>query len=186
MSDTKASRTRDTLIQAANQVLVRDGINHLTLESVAQVAGVSKGGLLYHFPSKEALVEGMIDHYLTQFERRLESYLAQSGGNQPGDWLRAYIHATFDTDADEVAVSAGLLAAIGVNPDLLKPMQARYDSWQAHIDADAGENRALAGIIRLALDGLWMSDLFGMAPPDPALRKQMLSTLLDLSKAAHP
>ncbi len=68
MSDTKASRTRETLIQAANQVLVRDGINHLTLEAVAQVAGVSKGGLLYHFPNKEALVEGMIDHYLSQFE----------------------------------------------------------------------------------------------------------------------
>ncbi|MEO8607779.1 MAG: TetR/AcrR family transcriptional regulator [Chloroflexota bacterium] len=183
MSDTKASRTRETLIQAANQVLVRDGINHLTLEAVAQLAGVSKGGLLYHFPNKEALVEGMIDHYLSQFEARLDSYLQVSGVTpKPGDWLRAYIHATFDTDAEETAISAGLLAAIAVNPDLLKPLQARYDTWQARIVAESGENRALATIIRLALDGLWMSDLFGMAPPDGALRAEILSTLLNLSK----
>jgi AcrR family transcriptional regulator len=185
MNDTKASRTRDTLIQAANQVLVRDGINHLTLEAVAQVAGVSKGGLLYHFPNKEALVEGMIDHYLSQFENRLDAYLQQYGENKPGGWLRAYIHATFDTDADETAVSAGLLAAIAVNPDLLKPMQARYDTWQARIEDDAGADRALATIIRLALDGLWMSDLFGLAKPDAALRQQLLSTLLNLSKETN-
>ncbi|MBZ0289385.1 MAG: TetR/AcrR family transcriptional regulator [Anaerolineae bacterium] len=186
MNDTKAARTRETLIQAANQVLVHDGISHLTLEAVAEAAGVSKGGLLYHFPGKEALVEGMIDHYLTRFEHRLESYLPQHGDNQPGNWLRAYIRATFDTDDEETAVSAGLLAAIGINPDLLKPMQARYAAWQARIDAEAGDNRILATVIRLALDGLWMSDLFGMAPPDSDLRAQLLSTLLNLSKDTTP
>jgi AcrR family transcriptional regulator len=180
MNDTKAFRTRETLVQAANQVLVRAGINHLTLEAVAQVAGVSKGGLLYHFPNKEALVEGMIDHYLSQFERRLDSYLRQYGENRPGDWLRAFIHATFDTDDDEVAVSAGLLAAIAVNPDLLEPMQARYAAWQARIEADSGENRALATVIRLALDGLWVSDLFGMAPVQGQDRDAVRATLLAL------
>ena len=36
------------------------GVAKLTLEAVAKEAGVSKGGLLYHFSNKEALIEGMI------------------------------------------------------------------------------------------------------------------------------
>ncbi|MDO8275460.1 MAG: TetR/AcrR family transcriptional regulator, partial [Serpentinimonas sp.] len=44
--------TRNALLEATNTVILRDGIAHLTLEAVAKEAGVSKGGLLYHFPSK--------------------------------------------------------------------------------------------------------------------------------------
>jgi hypothetical protein len=32
-------------------------------------------------------------------------------------------------------------------------------------------------VIRLALDGLWMADLFGLAPPQGALREQVMATL---------
>lgn len=179
MTGQKAAQTRSKIIQAANQITLVDGINQLTLEAVAETAGISKGGLLYHFPSKETLIESMIDHYLSQFEARLERYLAQGTG-KAGDWLRAYVQATFDTDEAETAISAGLMAAIAVKPELLQPMQARYRLWQQRLNT--GHDPALSTIIRLAMDGLWVVEMLGMAPPDATLRSQILNRLLALSQ----
>ena len=47
-----ASETRDRILDALQRILVRKGTAAVTLESVAAEAGVSKGGLLYHFRSK--------------------------------------------------------------------------------------------------------------------------------------
>jgi AcrR family transcriptional regulator len=48
--------------------VVEEGVSGMTLEAVAREAGVSKGGLLYHFPSKEALIGGMIGRLIDRFE----------------------------------------------------------------------------------------------------------------------
>ena len=50
------SATREKLLQSASQVVVEKGVDALTLAAVAKQAGVSKGGLLYHFPNKNALI----------------------------------------------------------------------------------------------------------------------------------
>ena len=50
----------DTIIDAAEVVVAEVGAAHMTLDAVAGKAGISKGGLLYHFPTKEALLEAMI------------------------------------------------------------------------------------------------------------------------------
>src|SRR5262245_31273340 len=55
-----ATTLRDRLLDAAEAVVVRQGIGNLTLEAVAAEAGMSKGGLLHHFPSKDRLIEGMV------------------------------------------------------------------------------------------------------------------------------
>ena len=60
-------KTRAALLDAASRIVQQRGVEHLTLELTAQEAGISKGGLLYHFPSKEALIKGMIQSYLERF-----------------------------------------------------------------------------------------------------------------------
>ncbi|MFQ4148222.1 TetR/AcrR family transcriptional regulator [Arthrobacter sp. LAPM80] len=51
---------RDRVLSAYEDLLIRDGPRAATLDAVATAAGVSKGGLLYHFKSKEALKEGLL------------------------------------------------------------------------------------------------------------------------------
>src|SRR5438034_644724 len=48
------------LLDAAEAVVVRQGIANLTLDAVAAEAGMSKGGLLHHFPTKDRLVEALV------------------------------------------------------------------------------------------------------------------------------
>ena len=59
---TARESTRDRLLDAAEALLVEAGPRGLTLDAVAAAARVSKGGLLYHFRSKDALVEGLVMH----------------------------------------------------------------------------------------------------------------------------
>ena len=51
---------RDQLLDAAERVVRRDGVARLTLDAVAAEAGTSKGGLLYHFASRDALITAMV------------------------------------------------------------------------------------------------------------------------------
>lgn len=171
MTHKQSTHTRELLITAANQVLLSQGAAQLTLDAVAQAAGVSKGGLLYHFASKDALIEAMVEHYVTHFESRLARY-----PDAAHHWLRAYIQAAMTEDPEETAFSAAVLAAVAINPTLLEPLRAAYQGW--HTQLDAAPDPVLAAIIRLALDGLWLADLLNLAPPPPHLRAQILQRLL--------
>jgi len=48
--------TQQSIIAAARRIVQRDGVAHLTIEAVAREAGFSKGGVLYHFPTKDSLI----------------------------------------------------------------------------------------------------------------------------------
>jgi AcrR family transcriptional regulator len=158
MVDIRTLKTQEKILRAASQVTLDDGIGQLTLEAVASKAGISKGGLLYHFNTKEALIEGMIDYHLSRFETRLEEKLAQHH-----HWLKAYIEASLQGDPVEDQMSVSLLAAVVLNPELLNPLRERYQRWQEKFTAHS-QGTIAPTAIRLILDGLWISNLLNLAP----------------------
>jgi len=183
---------RHAILDAAARLVLRDGVAHLTLEAVAAEAGVSKGGLLYHFKTKEALIRGMVAAYVEGFDAEIERLVAAAvaaGEPVAGRWTRAYLRASFDPDpgtpfsgADirpDHAVS--LLAAVANDPSLLAPVREQTGAWQARIEQD-GVAPGLATAIRLAADGLAYAELFGFAPPGADLRRQVLDALLRLTR----
>ncbi len=62
MSETP--HTREEILTAAERVIAQLGVKRLTIEQVAKAAGMSRGGLLYHFASKEALIQGMQTRFI--------------------------------------------------------------------------------------------------------------------------
>jgi AcrR family transcriptional regulator len=181
-----AQTTRQQILHAAFVLIRRKGVARLTIEAVAQEAGLSKGGVLYHFRSKEALIQAMVASLVERFDadimaaRREEPEGEQ---NAPGSWLRAYIRASAGP-AEEDDDTAALLAAVSNDPSLLAPLQEQYARWQAQAGGD-GVDPALAMVIRLALDGLWMADLFGLAAPQGALRDRVFAALERLACTAN-
>lgn len=181
-----ARATRENILHAAAQIVTAQGVATLTLEAVAHTAGVSKGGLLYHFPSKDALIGGMIEALLDEFEQELALHLqSEPDLAAPGAWLRAYTATWFATDSADVTASAGLLAAVATNPQLLAPARARFAQWQERATHD-GVDPALATLIRLALDGLLLADMLQLAPPEAGLRQQLGQLLHDLATPVTP
>lgn len=175
--NTKSARTKQQIVLAAARVITQTGIQTLTLDAVAAAAGISKGGLLYHFPSKEALIIGMIDLFIEQFDRNLIAKLG-STSETPNAWIRAYIVTSLEAVSGEFELSAALMAAVEVNPALLDPLRERYAYWQSKFDQAV--NPSLARIIRLAIDGWWITNLLGLAPTSDSDRLLLQSTLLDL------
>lgn len=171
----------EQILKAAEVIVARDGSSKLTLEAVAQEAQVSKGGLLYHFPNKEALIRAMVSRILDLFDGvHGSAMLADKGG--PGQWTRSYVHATLDEgeDAGTNQTTAGLLAAIANNADLAEPLRQRYVQWREMASKD-GLPKEDAMIVALAADGLWMADLLGFDSPKGELRKRIIARMLELA-----
>jgi AcrR family transcriptional regulator len=168
---------RARLLDAAAAVVRRDGAQALTLDAVAAEAGVSKGGLLYHFGSKRELLDAMLEGWLDEFEREI----AAAGGEEPGRFARGYVRATDMTGwaAADRATEFGFLAAL-VDAPGMQMVRERYAAWQARVVAEAGDP-VEATIARLAADGMWLGDLLGLAPPEGELRERVRARLDELS-----
>jgi AcrR family transcriptional regulator len=172
-----SSATRLAILDAAGQIILEKGIEALTLDAAAQQAGLSKGGLLYHFPTKKKLFEALIQRQIDAVDASLEDELGKNGG----DYLAAYIRASFVFNPEQNKISFALLAAVVNEPDLLKPLRARFYKMQEEMAA-AAATPELGTIIRLALDGMWISDVFDYAPPSLEMRSKMAETLFNIAK----
>jgi AcrR family transcriptional regulator len=167
--------TKSNILDAASQLVMQQGAEAFTLDAVAHQAGISKGGLLYHFPTKDLLIQGMIERMIAVVDTALAEELEKS----PGDYVSAYIRASFRTQTAQGNLSYALFAAIASNPALTEPLRLRFQRMQREISA-AASSEELGTTIRLALDGLWFTDLFQFAPPNPDLREKLQAYLLAL------
>lgn len=163
------------ILEAASKVVAEKGIFNLTFEAVAKEAGLSKGGLLYHFPSKELLVEEMVEHLAGNYKRKIDEQATNDVVSE-GKWTRAYLDVTFKNTYKNKNMHAGLLAAKAINPDLMQPIREVYEEWQKAIDNDQ-INPTLATIIRLAADGIWLADLFEINPISEEKKIEIYETL---------
>ena len=64
----RANISREHILDTYVDLLIRSGERAATLDAVATAAKVSKGGLLYHFSSKKALLEALTERTLTLAE----------------------------------------------------------------------------------------------------------------------
>jgi len=180
-----AGATKRRILEAAEQVVLRDGVGHLTLDAAAHEAGLSKGGVLYHFPTRDSLVAAMVTRIIDQFEEDIASHLPEAGtpdAERPGAYARAYLRATVEPAAPgEERLGAALLAEAAAEPALMVPLQEAAEGWQARM-LDDGLDPALATVVRLACDGLWLCDLFGLASPQGALRTSVAAAFDQLTR----
>ena len=58
------------ILDAAEEIVIEVGASHMTLDAVAKKAGISKGGLIYNFPSKKALLQAMIHRLIRRYEEQ--------------------------------------------------------------------------------------------------------------------
>jgi AcrR family transcriptional regulator len=166
-------------LQAANRVALRDGSNALTLDAVAKEADVSKGGLLYHFPSKEALISAMVDDLIHSADESITA-LQAADPDPRRSWTRAYINVCRESGETDT-ISAAMIPAAACDPALLEPLRDMYERWQQKLDEDLGD-RGTSTLIRLALDGLWLVDLLKLSPPQRARRDELFSLLLKMTE----
>lgn len=159
--------TRERLLDAAEAVVIEQGVSSLTLEAVAARAKVSKGGLLYHFPSKEAVVLGMVSRIASIVQERFAAGLASEPPGR-GRHARTMLALMMDTEGSLFPrlqrVAGPLLGAVSSNPEMLKPMQRFFKTVrQGMLDDGLPSDRSW--LVLAALDGLKFWRVFGILQP---------------------
>ena len=166
----RAVLCRDRLLDAAASLVPRRGAGELTLDAVAERAGVSKGGLLYHFPSKDALIQAMIARMVEGFNFELHAAIAKEPAG-PGRITRAMIKVGFDhpkgvLQKDE-KLRRALLAAVSSKPSLLEPVRTNVRNWIAVLEKD-GLPKGCSLLALAVMDGVCFWKMFQMHEPSAA------------------
>lgn len=172
-------KVRAALIQAAAHLIAEQGLSRLTVDAVAKAAGVTKGGLFHHFPSKQDLVRGVQEAMIEIADATIDARMA----NDPephGRFTRAYLDGVFaDHKLDGNTSSRTLCLAMLADPDL-------QDGWAGWVEgrvalhAATDDNPACA-LVRLAADGAWLGSLQHPDRPPP-LPAEVHAMLLELTR----
>jgi len=172
------SDARERILDAALAVADRVGAAHLTLDAVAAEAGVSKGGLLYHFASKDLLLKGVVEHHVSQHRSDLEIARAMFPAHA-GGYLQAFVHAQLQGIAAKQhgpQATQSFIAAAVNTPGLMDSPRADSRTHVARLRT-LGPDFTDALIVSLALDGLFFGDTFEMLDLDDTERAALVDAL---------
>lgn len=171
-------RARDKILAAAEELARVAGPGNLSLDAVAARAGVSKGGLLYHFPTKAKLLEALVEQFLASFDQSLREREAESAG-APDTLVRAYLDFLVGEQLCHRPPPSGLLAALGEDPSFLAPVRRFDRSLLDRMKANASDP-TLALIVFLSLHGMKSLQLLNIESVSEEEFKTVVARLYDL------
>jgi len=197
---------RRQVLDAAARVAMREGPGAVTIDAVVSESGMSRGGVLYHFPSKDALLQALVDQDIDVVRDRTgldtdrdtgqetDRDTGQETGGAPrsrAERVRAYYDACTAWPPERGHVA--LAVALANNPALLRTwaqVQRDLDAADAANPADGANTADDAGhdpepvtavVARLALDGLWFSDLIDRDRFTDDQRERVVSAILGMA-----
>jgi AcrR family transcriptional regulator len=175
--------SRDRILDAYADLLITDGERQATLEAVAARADVSKGGLLYHFPSKERLAVGLCERLATLAAQ--DAHAMRTADEGPA---RYYVRSSqyANTPLDRALVAVSRLRQSG-DGRARATIEAASDAWLAILHEALGD-LDVARAVKLIGDGLYYNALNGAAGglPAPTEADQGLLDVVDrITKAVN-
>lgn len=173
----RLNNKREMLLDAAERVAVRLGAANLTLETVAREAKVGKGGLIYHFPSKKALFQAMLNRAVDLYTQSVQSAMADPSSRD--DFARAHIRS-LTSSGKRLEQLSTIIISVAVNyPDLLRPLRKRVmQRYEEMMGQEKTGSPAFAGI--LAVNGLFLMECLGVGPLQKKSRTRFIDELYAL------
>ncbi|MFZ0499547.1 MAG: TetR family transcriptional regulator [Steroidobacteraceae bacterium] len=119
-----------TILQAAAQVLAKEGASRFTTARVSERAGVSVGSIYQYFPNKAAILFRLQSDEWRQTGELLRAIL-EDGRRPPLERLRLLVHAFIRSECDEAAMRVALNDAAPLYRDAPEARQARVAGARA-------------------------------------------------------
>lgn len=142
---------KQLILDAAAAVVEHQGAAHLTIDAVAATAGISKGGVLYHYPNKQTLLRGMLDRVIESQKARIADNSRSLGGPH------AHVLSVLQPlPKSEFTSALAILAAAAEDPDLLA--NARTFMREIMDELRDGPHFAEALALIIAVEGLRIMD----------------------------
>ncbi|MEM1044929.1 MAG: TetR/AcrR family transcriptional regulator [Pseudomonadota bacterium] len=178
----KLADGRERMIEAAEDIVRRQGMEGLSIGAVAKSVGLTKGGVLHHFKTKDELVAAMMRRDFERFLASYEKHCAQIEGledpltSHQKDFLpyfRAVVHDAESADMLRLCLS---VAAVLDPRHQAETRASLVERWH-QLDPDDDREMRLA-VAKLVADGLWINTLLGTGPPE-AVKARLERFLLD-------
>lgn len=166
---------KNRILESAYQILATDGAGALTYDALANATGITKGGLLYHFPSKDDLIDAVV----SQMWRRWDTTTAANLTSAPNESTEAErLTAEITTTVSDTIELAELSAFVTFMRDERHRIsyRERLDQW---FDFDALSTAQ--HVAYLAAEGLWLSEATGSTQLSPQARDRAVQLILDLA-----
>ncbi len=169
--------SKEAILEAAERVIRRQGLAAASIEAVAREAGVSKGGLFYHFSSKKDLLLQLVDRYDEGFQK-LRREVFDKLPDSPGRLLKATIIASISHPAKvggSISNLLTLLDDVDLRERICRIKKKVFEEVAAH-----SRNPEKVAIALLAADGLWVTEMFGRPAFDTEFKNRIVNELLRL------
>ena len=168
---------RDKILDATLALVKEIGAPAVTLDAVAEKAGVSKGGLLYHFPFKEDLLTAANE---TIVMRLLEARKVEAAQlpDSPSRALKAYVMSSVYDRAGNDTLTTRMLSAGSMLKESADPIRRYWKERFPQIAADIGFDRA--ALVHAATEGLWFMEVLRLSPFSEAQRARLVEILMSI------
>lgn len=173
-------RARESVLDAFEAILIDEGERAATMDATARAAGVSKGGLLYHFASKDALESGVIERLAALVTDDITRMMLAAEG-QIAYFLRSSV---MENDPLDRAILATSRLAQGGNASASRALRDVRERWSDAL-RPATKDAASLDLVMLVSDGLYFNNaLAGGNIPGPVPRGAEMDALIALVERA--
>ena len=164
---------RQSLLQHAAALAVEKGLHAVTIQAVANLAGVTKGGVMHHFATKRALLEAVFLDIRDSYNALLHELMAEDP--EPyGAFTRAHVRTVMDAERDQDDNTKSSLAILTLGDAGLRALWNEWYTGKLAEYRDTDGSDALE-IVRFAADGIWLASISGREMPNrQALRERLL------------
>ena len=171
--------TRDRILAAARQIVEREGAGALTYEGLVQESGITRGGITYHFPTKEALLRGLLDDDFRQWDDA-EAAHTPTDCDPDTAKLLGFIRTLTAQDESHRRFLCGMLSAATLDPSLMDPCRQELGDRLGR--KQWSERDLRLHLVHLAAEGLMWQELFQMySMPGPA-RARLVALMEELAR----
>lgn len=177
--------SKERALDAALEIVLESGAGHLTFEALAEKSGISRGGLLYNFPSKQALLKDLIRRYVQQSRRDMDALGTGDAAetDQPSarnSAIRKLVEQRLSSPPHDRRAAGSVLAAMAEDPALIEPVREHHEELAREIRATS-EKPDLAFLAWMALEGLFVQELFGLSPIRGEERAELVERIRELA-----
>ena len=145
---------RDRILDAAEGVILEFGGRNFTLDAVAERAGISKGGLVYSFATKDGLVRAALEREVSRFQEAVRKRLGERPVG-PFEMVLAHIEEALDEDDAATRKAAFLVTALVHAPDMMEPARRYYRTLLDPLLAETGAAHDVRHAL-LAVEGIFL------------------------------
>ncbi|HEX3982384.1 MAG TPA: TetR/AcrR family transcriptional regulator [Acidisoma sp.] len=174
----RSKRTRDAAIAAALAIVTREGATRLTIDAIARESGISKGGILHHFRTKEAVLKALLEHQIESGNAVTQSFLAGMPPHHPERHLAAQIAAYRSAVAHPKSATFAIATAMAESPELLAELRERGAKRIEIVKAEA-QDPTIALVRWSAAMGLSLAEILGLSPVTEEERERLFDYLQD-------